>query len=173
MVKPSKVNKIVIMSLLLGIALTIFIIESQIPIVLPIPGIKLGLSNIITLISLLYLGSKEAAIILYLRIIIGSIFSGQAISLMYSLAGGTICLIVMIILSKILKEEYIPLISIIGAVFHNIGQIIVAIFLINNSAIIYYLPLLMLSSIITGFFTGYIVYYINSKYSIIKDKTFR
>lgn len=165
----NKIRRLVIMSILLAIALTIFMIEVQIPVIAPIPGIKLGLSNIITLMAILYLGKKEAFSILILRIIIGSIFSGQVISLMYSFGGGILCFIVMTIACEFLKKEYIPLISVLGAIAHNIGQISIAIILINSTKIIFYLPMLLLSGIITGFFTGYIVYYVNNNYSTIRD----
>jgi len=74
------------------IALTIFVLESAIPIPIPIPGIKLGLANIVTLILILYWGFKEALIVLVMRIILGSIFAGQMMTFFYSLVGGIFCL---------------------------------------------------------------------------------
>ena len=164
-----KTKKIIIMALLLAIALTIFMIEAQIPPIVPIQGVKLGLANIITLVIMYYIGSKEVVCILLMRITIGSIFSGQIISFSYSLIGGILCLIAMLVFKNIFKGNvYIPLVSVIGAVAHNIGQILVAVFLTNSTKIFYYLPILILSGIITGFFIGYIVYYL-SRRKILKN----
>ena len=163
-----KTKKLIVMALLLAIALTIFMIEAQIPPIVPIQGVKLGLANIITLFTMYYIGTREAISILLMRIVIGNIFSGQIISFSYSLVGGILCLIAMIIFKNIFKGiDYIPLVSAIGAVVHNIGQILVAVLLINSTKIFYYSPILVISGIITGFFIGYIVYYL-SKGNILK-----
>ena len=106
-----------------------------------------------------------------MRIVIGNIFYGQIISFSYSLIGGILCLIAMLIFKNIFKGiEYIPLISVIGAIAHNIGQILVAVFLINSTKIMYYLPILIISGIITGFFTGYIVFCLSKRNIIICRK---
>lgn len=166
-----KTKKIIVMALLLAIALTIFVIESQIPPIVPIQGVKLGLANIITLVAMYYIGTKEAVSILLMRIVIGNVFYGQIISFSYSLIGGILCLIAMLIFKNIFKGiEYIPLISVIGAIAHNIGQILVAVFLINSTKIMYYLPILIISGIITGFFTGYIVFCLSKRNIIICRK---
>ena len=97
-----KTKKLTLMSMLLALALVIFIIEAALPPLAPIPGIKLGLANIITLISLKWLGKKEAFMILILRIVLGAIFTGNIMSIIYSLSGGIMCFIVMaIIIGKV------------------------------------------------------------------------
>ena len=142
------------LGMLLSISLIIFCVEAQIPPIVPIPGIKLGLSNIITVYALIKLGKIDALKILSLRIILASIFAGQAVSFIYSLSGALSSYIAMCFFSKFLSEKQIWILSIIAAISHNLGQICAAIFLIKNNAVIYYLPFLMISGIIAGAFTG-------------------
>ena len=116
----NNINKIVRLSILTTIALTIFMIELHIPPLLPIPGVKLGLANIITLIVLYLYGIREASTILIIRILLGSMFFGQVVSLLYSLSSGLMCLLVMILLMKIVGKEGIWFVSVGGAIAHNI-----------------------------------------------------
>ncbi|MBQ3151058.1 MAG: Gx transporter family protein [Clostridia bacterium] len=143
-------------ALLTAFALIIFIIEAQIPPVVPIPGIKLGLSNIITLTSFYIIGKKDALIILVLRIVLGSVFSGNISSLIFSLCGGILCYIAMCIFHGITKEK-IWVTSVLCAIAHNTGQIIAAVFVMKSTAVLWYFPYLLISAIITGAFTGIIV----------------
>ena len=146
-------RKIVLLSLLTTIALTIFVIEAQIPPVVPFPGIKPGLSNIITLVTIVWFGRKEAFIVLLLRIFLGNIFAGQAISFIYSFTGGIFSYIIISALFAILKNQ-LWVLSVFGAVFHNIGQIAAAIIITGVREIAGYFMILMISAIITGAFTG-------------------
>lgn len=141
-------------ALLTAIALTIFMVEAQIPTLVPIPGVKLGLANIVTVFAMFAYGPGDALMILLVRIILGSIFSGQIMTILYSLAGGLLCYCVVLLLRKILSEKQIWVASVVGAVFHNIGQIIVAILVTSTPGIVVYLPILMVSGIIAGLFTG-------------------
>lgn len=150
----NNLKKTIRLSALSAIALTIFIIEIQIPPLVPIPGIKLGLANIITLIILSLYGTKEASAVLFIRIFLGSIFSGQMINLLYSLSGGILCLVVMSILMKLLGKKNLCFISIAGAIAHNIGQITVSMIILETTSVLYYLPILLISGVITGAFTG-------------------
>ena len=139
-------------------------IELHIPPLVPIPGVKLGLANIITLIVLYLYGIREALTVLIIRILLGSMFSGQVVSLLYSLSGGLMCLLVMILLMKIVGKEGIWFVSVGGAIAHNIGQIIIAMILFQTTSVLYYLPVLILSGVITGVFTGLLSkYMINNK----------
>lgn len=142
------------MAILTGIALTIFIIELQIPSLTPIPGVKLGLANIITVYAMFRLGPADTACIMIVRIVLGSFFSGQVMALFYSLAGGLLCYLVMLFLRKLVSLRQIWVCSACGAVAHNIGQIIVAILITNTTMLVYYLPVLMISGVIAGIFTG-------------------
>lgn len=149
-----KVKRITRAAVLAGLALIIFIIELQIPHLVPIPGIKLGLANIVTVVSMFLLGPVDTAGILLVRILLGSIFAGQTLSLLYSLAGGLLCYLVMLLLRKILTEKQIWVCSVLGAIAHNLGQIAVAILVTRTPALLSYLPILLVSAIITGLFTG-------------------
>lgn len=141
-------------ALLCAIALTIFMIEAQIPALVPIPGVKLGLANIVTIYAVFVYGPKDALAILLVRIVLGSIFSGQITTILYSLAGGLLCFCVVVLIRKFLSERQIWVASVIGAIFHNIGQIIVAILITSTWRLVVYLPVLMVSGILTGLFTG-------------------
>ena len=142
------------MALLTAIALTIFIVEAQIPPVVPIQGVKLGLANIVTVWAVFLLGPGDAALILLARVLLGSMFTGQMMALMYSMTGGVLCLLVMLPLRRILTEKQIWVCSVAGAIAHNAGQILVAIAITRTPGLIVYFPILLVSGILTGLFTG-------------------
>jgi len=149
----NKTKKMVLLSILVSIALVIYLIEAQIPILFP--GIKLGLANSISLVALILLGWKEAFLIMVLRTLLGSMFGGSLSAFMFSIAGGILSNLVMVLLYKWFKNSLgIPTISVCGAVFHNIGQLLVASFVVQDLRIYIYLPLLLVSAIVTGYFIG-------------------
>lgn len=150
-----KTKRITYMALLTALALIIFVLESYIPVPVPIPGVKLGLANIITLYALWTLRPREAFSILVMRIVLGSIFAGQLMSLLYSLGGGLLCFILTLATRHVFSEQQIWISSVIGAIAHNVGQILVAIAVTATPGIAIYLPLLLISAIITGCFTGF------------------
>ena len=147
------IKKMTALAMFSVIALTIFTAESMIGPIVPIPGIKLGLANIVTLLVLVLYGPKEAVFVLIVRILLGSMFGGQ-ISFFYSLSGGILCWLVMSLISALLKKKFLVLISMCGAAAHNIGQILTAIVITQSISVVAYLPVLMLSAMITGCFTG-------------------
>lgn len=149
-----KTKKLTLMAMLLAIALIIFTLEAQLPPLVPIPGVKIGLANIITLISIYLIGRKEAFAILILRIVLGSVFSGNGIGFIYSVSGALLAFAAMGVLSAFLKEDKIWVVSVFGAIAHNIGQIAAACFMVKSAQILWYLPLLTISAVITGMFTG-------------------
>ena len=153
--KKITTKQLTTMAMLTAIALAIHVAEAQIPAPVPIPGVKLGLANIVTVYAVFTIGPGPALMILVARILLGSLFAGQAMSLMYSLAGGLLCFAVMLLLKRILTRKQIWVASVIGAVFHNIGQILVAIVVTGTPAIVSYLPVLLLSGIASGLFTGF------------------
>lgn len=148
------VRKLCTLALLTAAALVIFVAEAQIPPIIAVPGVKLGLSNIIVLLTMYIYGRREGAVVLGLKIVLGSIFSGQLMSFFYSAAGGLLCLGVMSLLKGILTEKQIWATSAFGAAAHNIGQLIVAIAILGTEKLVWYLPVLLASGIITGLFTG-------------------
>ena len=149
-----KTKKLTLMALLTAIALTIFMIEAQIPPVVPLPGVKLGLANIITVFAVFALGPKEAASILFCRIFLGAVFAGNFSTIFYSAAGGTLAILATILLRKVLTNKQLWVAGAIGAVAHSVGQVGMAILITGTPGIIVYLPPLICISIVTGCFTG-------------------
>ncbi|SKC42266.1 Gx transporter family protein [Maledivibacter halophilus] len=156
-----KTRKLVIMGLFVSMALALHIFEKTIPVPFITPGAKLGLSNIITLTVLISLGFKDAVIVLIIRIILGSIFGGGLSGFIYSISGGMLSVVFMEFIRRIGKENVSVIgISIVGAVSHNIGQLLAAAFVINNINIFVYLPVLFLAAIGTGLFVGLVTKYL-------------
>lgn len=144
----------VTLALFTTVALTIYLIESLIPTLVPIPGVKLGLSNIITLFIMIKYGSKDAFLVLITRILLASIFAGQMMSLLYSLLGGCLCFLAMHLINKLLYNKYTYVTSVIGAIFHNIGQLIAAMLVLQSASVMVYFFILLVSGVVTGLFTG-------------------
>ena len=149
-----KLNRLTRGALLTAVALTIFLVEMMIPPIVPVPGVKLGLANIITLIAMMLIGPVDTLLILLARILLGGMFSGQIMSILYSLAGGLLCYLTMLVLRRHITLRQIWAMSIAGAIAHNIGQIGVAILVTGTKELILYLPVLMVSGILAGLFTG-------------------
>ena len=149
-----KTKKLTLMALLTAIALTGFMIEAQIPPVVPLPGVKLGLANIITVFAVFALGPGEAAAILFCRVFLGAVFAGNFSSIFYSAAGGTLAILVTIGLRKVLTHKQLWVAGSIGAVAHSIGQMGMAILISGTPGLVVYLPVMIGISIVTGCFTG-------------------
>ena len=149
-----KTRKLTILSMLTAIALTIFLVEAQIPPLTPVPGIKMGLSNIITVFIVFAIGSKEAAAVLFVRIFLGAVFAGNFSTIFYSGAGGLCAILVTIGLRKILTKKQLWVAGVCGAIAHAIGQMIMAVVLLGTPGLIVYLPIMIASAIVTGAFTG-------------------
>ena len=149
-----KTRKLTVMALLTAIALTIFMIEAQIPPLVPLPGVKLGLSNIVTVFAVFALGPGEAAAILFCRIFLGAVFAGNFSTIFYSAAGGAAAIGVTILLRKILTHKQLWVAGSLGAIAHSIGQVCMAMLLTGTPGLIVYLPWLVAISIVTGLFTG-------------------
>lgn len=148
------VKKLARLALLTAIALIIFIVEMRIPDLVPIPGVKLGLANIVTVYAIYHYSAKETSLIVLARILLGSVFGGNISEIIYSLSGAFLCLTGMIILRRIIDEKNIWICSILGAVLHNIGQTAAAIVVMKTTAVLSYLPFLLVSGCIAGAFTG-------------------
>lgn len=147
-------RRIALCGILCAAALVIFVIEAQLPMLIPVPGAKLGLANIITLFALLYLTPAEAAMILVARILLGAVFCGQPSAILYSLCGGILCLLGELLLLKLLGHRFICEISVIGAMLHNIGQICCAALVTKTAAVFSYLPALLIIGAVCGAFCG-------------------
>lgn len=148
------VKKLTQLSMLTAIALTIFMVEAQIPPLLPIPGIKLGLANIVTVFAVFALGPKDAAAVLFVRIFLGAVFAGNFSTIFYSAAGGGLAIAVTILLRNVLTHKQLWAAGALGAVAHSVGQMAMAIFITQTPGLALYLPVMVAISIVTGLFTG-------------------
>lgn len=149
------IKKLTTLALLTAFALILFVVELQMPTLAPIPGMKLGLANIITVYAVYSFSAGETAMILVTRVLLGSLIAGNMISLIYSLSGGLLCLAGMLLLRRVIDQKYIWVCSILGAVLHNIGQTAAALALMKTHTVIAYLPFLLASGCIAGALTGF------------------
>jgi heptaprenyl diphosphate synthase len=150
-------RKLTSLSLMVSIAIVLSIIESSISaFFFIIPGVKLGLANIVTLVVLYLYGRKEAFIVMMVRILlVGLIYSGLfSTSFWISLSGGIIAITTMVALSKTNLSIYS--ISVAGALMHMVGQIFAAIILLSTQTLLYYLPIMIMLSVPTGIITAYL-----------------
>ena len=147
-------GRITRLALLTAIALTIFLAEAQIPAVTAVPGVKLGLANIVTVYAMFALGPGDALLVLSARVFLGAVFSGQMMTLLYSAAGGLLSWCVLCLLGWLLTERQIWLASPVSALFHNLGQLLAAAGIARSWAVLAYLPYLVLAGCAAGLFTG-------------------
>lgn len=149
-----KTKRITLDAVLTALALSVFIIEQQIPLPIPVPGVKLGLSNVVTLFALFAVSPLDALLILSLRIGIGNVFAGSVTGLIFSAAGGLLCYVTELILYKFLTDRQIWVCGVFGAIAHGVGQIFAAVVVMATAEIFIYLPVLILCGIVTGALTG-------------------
>jgi heptaprenyl diphosphate synthase len=146
-------KKISLYGMFIALAFIFSYIESLIPIPFPVPGIKLGLANLVIIIALYGIGNKEALVLSVVRIVLVGLTFRSPSTLLFSFAGGLLSWLLMVIFRK-LKIFSMVGVSIIGGIGHNVGQISVAILYVNNPGLIYYLPLLMISGLVSGTLIG-------------------
>ena len=163
-----KTKKMTLLALLSAIALTIFMVEAQIPALVPIPGVKMGLANIVTVFAVFALGPKDGAAVLFVRIFLGAVFAGNFSTILYSAAGGACAIGVTILLKKILTDKQLWVAGSLGAVAHSIGQMAMAILLTGTPGLIVYLPVMIVISILTGCFTGLCAQFLVNRGSLWK-----
>lgn len=152
-------RRLVYLSLFLAMATALHVLEGLFPIPLPFPGVKLGLANIVTLLVLYLYDLRAAMTVAMARVLLGSLLGGTffAPAFFLGLTGAVISTLIMAMLVK-RTSCFSPLgISLCGAVSHNLGQLLMASFLLQNQAIFFYLPILLLGAIPTGLVTGYLL----------------
>ena len=149
-----KTRKLVLLALLTAIALTIFMLEAQLPAPVPLPGVKLGLANIVTVFTVFLLGPREGAAVLFVRIFLGAVFAGNFSTILYSVGGGGLAILVTIGLRRVLHNNQLWAAGCAGAVAHSIGQMAVAVAVSGTPGLLVYLPVMIVISIVTGLFTG-------------------
>ena len=151
----SNTKRLVQSAVLIALALALSYTERFIPLqlIIPLPGVKLGLANVVTLIALYLLGGKTAFTILVIRCVLGSVFGGGITGLLFSLTGGVLSMTVMAVCKK-LPFLSVYGVSILGAAAHNVGQILAAMALMRSVYIGMYLAYLLMVALFTGFATG-------------------
>lgn len=148
-------KKLIFLSLLVSIGLVLSIVENMIPVPIPIPGVKLGLVNIVFLIALVLFGFKEAIIVVIIRGVTMSIATGNISGLIYSLPSSIVSTIVMAIIYKNFSRYFSLIgVSLFGAIAFNTVQVGIASLIMQNIKIFSYLPIMSLTSIFTGCFIG-------------------
>lgn len=155
-----KTKKLAVLGLLSAIALTIFMVENQIPPLVPLPGIKLGLSNIVTVFAVFFMGAMEGVAVLAVRIFLGAVFAGNFSTILYSAAGGALAILVTVGVKRILKPSQIWVAGCLGAIAHSVGQMAMAVALTGTTGLLAWLPIMILCSIVTGCFTGLCAQYL-------------
>ena len=146
-------KKIPYYGLFAALAILMGYVEMMIPVPIPIPGVKLGLANVIIIIMMYFMDIKSAFFVSLVRVFLsGLLFAGFA-GLLYSLAGAMLSFLVMALLKKTGKFSIIG-VSLAGGVFHNVGQVTVAALVVENVKMAYYLPFLLVSGVVTGILIG-------------------
>jgi len=149
-----KLKKMVFLGILVAVAIVVSIVEAQISTLLfIIPGVKLGLANIVTLIVLYLYGERDAFVVLMIRILLVALLYSAMPAPLLSLAGGLLAFAGMALLKRVKNLSMIS-VSVAGALLHMVGQIVAAIFVLNTAELLYYLPYMMVISVPTGIFTG-------------------
>lgn len=141
------------MGLMIALALVLSYVEAQIPTFVAIPGIKVGLANIVVVFALYSFGTKEAFVVSIFRVLLAALMFGSVMSLAYSAAGAFLSLLGMILLKKSGLFGCVA-VSVVGGVLHNLGQILMACLVLETNVVIYYLPFLVLSGTIAGVVVG-------------------
>lgn len=149
-----KSKKIAVLGVLTGVTLVLSYLEAILPpIYAAVPGIKVGLPNIVIILILYKFSAKEAAVVSFLRVVLVALLFGNTMTFAYSLVGAVLSLLVMALMKK--TDFFSPVgVSILGGVFHNIGQILVAIVLLNSTLIGYYMIILTITGTLAGVFVG-------------------
>ena len=142
-------KKLANMAMLVALAMIFSYVESLIPINFGVPGMKLGVANLVTVTGLYFLEIPEVLAVSVLRVLL----TGYGMSIIYSLAGAVVSLLAMVLVKKMDGISIVG-VSITGGVFHNIGQILVAMAVVENLKLIYYLPVLLVAGTVTGFVIG-------------------
>ena len=150
------VKRMTVFGLLIALAFVLSYLETLIPLAAAsffVPGMKIGLANIVVMVALYTLGYKDAFVLSVVRVLLVGFTFGNTVSMMYSLAGGILSYVVMAILKKMNLFSMIP-VSIAGGIFHNVGQICVAMLILENAGVWFHMPVLFVSGVITGLLIG-------------------
>ena len=150
-----KTKKIAYLGLLVALAFVFSYIEFLLPISLGIPGVKLGFANLVIMVTLYTLGEKDAFLLSVVRILLVGFTFANTASMLYSLAGGVLSFASMYV-AKRMKKFSMAGVSMLGGVFHNVGQILLAMWMLDTDSLMYYLPVLIVTGIVSGVMIGII-----------------
>lgn len=148
-----KTKRIACLGLFIALAFVLSYVEFLLPLNIGIPGAKVGLANLVVMVALYTLGKKDAALLSFVRVVLVGLTFGNLAMLLYSLAGAVFSFLVMLI-AKRTKLFSITGVSVLGGVFHNVGQIIVAMLVLETGSLLYYLPFLIVIGTISGVVIG-------------------
>ena len=150
-----KTKKVAFLSKCIALSMILSYFESLIPPLVAIPGVKVGLPNIVMVFMLYKIGAKETAVVSIIRVILVGLLFSSPLSMIYSLAGAVLSLLGMIILKK--TNLFAPItVSVVGGILHNVGQIATACFVMDTAEIAYYLPVLLITGTIAGVVIGFV-----------------
>ncbi|MCM1282374.1 MAG: Gx transporter family protein [Muribaculaceae bacterium] len=149
----SRSKQIAKIGMCIAVAMICSYIETLVPLSFGIPGIKLGLANLVVLLTLYTMGTREALLVSVLRIVLTGFLFGNLFSILYSLAGGLLSFLVMWLLKRCGKLGCVS-VSVAGGISHNIGQLFVAVLIVENYHIFYYAPVLLTAGLLTGLVIG-------------------
>lgn len=161
------IRQITTIGMLVALAMVLGFVETLIPINLGIPGMKLGLANIVVVIALFLFDVKTAVVVSTLRIILIAMTFGNMSMMFYSIAGASLSLLSMIAVSKIKSFSLIS-VSIIGGIMHNVGQIICAAFVVRTNGVFTYLPVLIIAGLVSGALIGIVAGLISVRLTNVK-----
>ena len=157
-----RLRRMTTLSLLFALAMIFSFVESRLPTFIPIPGVKLGLCNVVVIFTLFRLGAPSAIGVSLLRVLLSSVLFGNMAAFFYSLAGAALSLAAMILLQKC--KLFSPVgISVAGGVLHNAGQLLMAWIILGTAGVMYYLPVLVIAGTVAGALIGLTAAYINKR----------
>ena len=160
--RRDRTSKLTIAALMAALALIFSYIEVLIPFNFGIPGIKLGIANLVIIVALYYLGTRYALLINVIRILIGGLLFSGVFGMLYSMAGALLSMLVMVLVKKCWLFS-VTGVSMAGGVAHNLGQLLVAAFLVSNLKIFVYFPVLVISGVVSGAVIGILAYLVLKK----------
>ncbi len=171
-------RKLTLIAVLLATAIALHVIERSIPLPTNIPGLKIGLANIVTVVTIYLLKKSQAYIFIIIRVSITTLFFSGFTAFWFSLTGAILSLTVMMIIAyKLPKQFSIVSMSVVGALMHNFGQLFIAALVIQTWSLFYYFPLIMISAIVAGFFIGLtsarLLDFLSKRGFLIRDKEYQ
>ena len=162
-----KTKKVAMLGLTIALAMIMSYIEALVPLSFAVPGIKMGLANIVIIFVLYKIGTKEAILVSLIRVILVSLLFSNVMAMAYSIAGAVLSLSVMWLLNKTDRFSFVG-VSIAGGIMHNVGQIIMAVILLGTEQIALYLPVLIITGTVTGVVIGIVSGLVINRFKTIR-----